>query len=105
MATLAEVQRNLLFLNTGPEQIPGLICMLLSSNGRDYGPYDKVLVLFNATTSNVLFRNDSLRGLALKLVEVQAKSCDPLVKQSSFDTSSGTASVPGLTTAVFVGRK
>ena len=40
------VQNQLTFLNTGPEQIPGLIVMRLTGDG---GPYSRILVAFNAT--------------------------------------------------------
>lgn len=102
--TLNEVQGNLHFLNSGPGQTPGLIVMKLDSNGGDYGRYKNILVVFNANNSQITFQNDTLKGLKLRLHPVQAKSTDAVVKQSSFDGKQGSATVPALTTAVFVGE-
>ena len=105
MATFAEVQNNLTFLNTGPSQIPGLIVMKLDANGGDYGPYKHVVVLFNATNSQVAFTDIRLKGLALHLHPVQRNSADPVTQESAFNSQQGTATVPALTTAVFVSEK
>jgi pullulanase len=43
-----------------------------------------------------------LEGLALHLHPVQRSSSDPATRQSTFNSKEGTASVPALTTAVFV---
>src|SRR5271168_5330416 len=102
MPTVAEVQQNLTFLNTGENQTPGLIVMKLDANGGNYGFYKHVVVLFNATNAPVTFSNGQLQGLALKLHPVQQSSSDPVTRQSTFNSNTGTATVPALTTAVFI---
>ena len=102
MPTFAEIQHNLTFLNTGPSQTPGLIVMKLDANGGNYGIYKHIVVLFNATNSAVTFTNSQLQGLALQLHPIQRSSSDPITRQSTFTSKTGTATVPALTTAVFV---
>ena len=102
MASFAEVQQNLTFLNTGPNQVPGLIVMRLDANSGNYGPYQHILVVFNATNEQVTFSDASLQGLHLRLHPVQRGSSDSLIRQSSFNSKAGTATVGALTTAVFV---
>ena len=102
MPTFGEVQQNLRFLNTGPNQIPGLIVMKLNANGVDYGPYKEIMVVFNATNQEVTFTDANLRGLRLHLHPIQQGSRDMLTRQSSFISGEGAATVPALTTAVFV---
>jgi len=102
MATFEEVQRNLNFLNTGQNQTPGLIVMKLDANGGNYGIYKHILVIFNATNAAVTFTDSRLQGLALHLHPVQRNSSDPTTRQSTFNSKEGTATVPALTTAVFV---
>jgi pullulanase len=102
MATLAEVQNNLHFFNTGTTQIPGLIVMKLDANGHDYGAYSHIVVVFNATLNPISFQNDQLRGLHLRLHPEEASSMDAATASSSANDKTGTVQVPGLTTAVFV---
>src|SRR5229473_663424 len=102
MHTLAEVQANLHFLNAGPSQTPGLIVMKLDANGGDFGRYQHIVVVFNATNGQLSFQNSTLMGLNLHLHPVQKDSTDRIVGQSSFNSQTGTVSVPALTTAVFV---
>jgi pullulanase len=102
MHTLAEVQANLHFLNAGPSQTPGLIVMKLDANGGDFGRYQHIVVVFNATNGQLSFQNSTLMGLNLHLHPVQKDSTDPIVGQSSFNSQTGTVSVPALTTGVFV---
>jgi pullulanase len=103
MKTFAEVQQNLTFLNTGQNQIPGVIAMLLKSNGGNYGgPYRKILVVFNGTTANTSISSSSLAGAHFQLHPVLRGSTDAATRQSTFQSSSGTATVPALTIAVFV---
>jgi pullulanase len=102
MPTFNEVQQNLTFLNTGPNQIPGVIVMKLSANGGNYGPYSDIVVLFNATKEQLTVSDASLQGMHLRLHPVQASSSDMLTRQSTFDSRKGAATVGALTTAVFV---
>jgi pullulanase len=105
MHTLAEVQANLHFLNAGPSQTPGLIVLKLDASGGDYGRYQHIVVVFNATNAQVSFQNSALAGLQLHLHPVQHHSSDPIVRQSSFNAETATFIVPGLTTAVFVAEQ
>ncbi|MBB5343316.1 pullulanase-type alpha-1,6-glucosidase [Tunturibacter empetritectus] len=102
MPTFEEVQRNLTFLNTGSNQTPGLIVMKLDANGGSYGIYKHIVVVFNATNASVTFTNTHLQGLGLHLHPVQRNSSDPETRLSTFNSKEGTATVPALTTAVFV---
>jgi len=102
MGTFNEVQQNLTFLNTGQNQTPGLIVMKLDAHGGNYGIYRHIVVLFNATNASVTFTDSRLQGLALHLHPVQRSSSDPITRQSTFNSKGGSATVPGLTTAVFV---
>jgi pullulanase len=102
MPTFAEVQQNLTFLNTGPNQTPGLIVMKLDANGGNYGIYKHIVVFFNATNASVTFTDSRLKGLALQLHPEQKNSSDAATRQSTFNSKTGTATVPALTTAVFV---
>jgi pullulanase len=102
MATSNEVQSNLSFLNTGQNQIPGLIVMKLDDHGRNYGGAHHVVVFFNGSNAPVTFTNDALQGLPLQLDSSQQQSSDPVLRQVRFSTKEGTAAIPALTTAVFV---
>ncbi len=102
METAAEVQNNLHFLNTGVDQQPGLIVMMLDANGGVYGPYTHIVAVFNATTDSITFQNESLKRIGLHLHPVQMESHDPVVRKSAINNATGTLNVPGLTTAVFV---
>jgi pullulanase len=104
MATLAEVQNNLHFLNTGSSQIPGLIVMKLDSNGGNYGIHHHIVVVFNGTLGTINFQNNQLKGLNLALHPLQTLSPDPQTQASSVNNATGTVTVNGLTTAVFVGQ-
>jgi pullulanase len=102
MATFEEIQQNLTFLNTGPNQTPGLIVMKLDANGGNDGVYKHIVVVFNATDAAVTFTDSRLQGLLLHLHPVQKNSSDPATRQSTFVSTAGTVTIPALTTAVFV---
>jgi pullulanase len=105
MKTFAEVQQNLTFLNTGQNQIPGVIAMRLKSNGGNYGHYRQILVIFNGTTTNTSISDPSLQGAHFQLHPVLHGSIDSATRQSTFQPSTGTATVPALTIAVFVSEQ
>jgi pullulanase len=102
MQTLAEVQSNLTFLNTGQTQIPGLIVERLDDHGSNYGRYHHIVVFFNAANTQVTFTDPSLQGMHLHLHPIQQGSSDATVKHSTFNSQQGASTIPALTTAVFV---
>jgi pullulanase len=104
MATLTEVQNNLHFLNTGSAQIPGLIVMKLDSNGGNYGMYQHIVVVFNGTLGTINFQNNQLKGLNFALHPLEKLSPDAQTQASSVNNATGTVTVDGLTTAVFVAQ-
>jgi pullulanase len=106
LRTAADVIQRLKFYNTGPNQVPGLIVMSLENTGggRLADPFDRVVVLFNATPETQRFAETAFSGAGFVLHPVQQASSDPLLKSSTYDSATGTFSVPGRTTAVFVVR-
>ncbi len=102
MRTAEEIKQNLVFLNAGSKQIPGLIVMQLNDTGNLDPNYDLIVTLFNADKKPVEFTAAELKGLPLTLHPVQAVSADESVREAAFDPATGTFKVPGRTTAVFV---
>ncbi len=100
--TAAKVQQNLTFLNTGPKQIPGVIAMKLSGALSPANPYKNIVVVFNGSGKDATVIDARLAGLNLSLHPVLAASTDPTVKTSRYAGNGVT--VPGLTTAVFIGK-
>lgn len=95
MRTLADVQKNLQFFNTGPRQIPGVIAMRL-------GEARGMVVVFNATATNISLQDDALKGRKLGLHPALLQLNDPALKSAKFNSTSGTVEAPALTTVVFV---
>lgn len=99
-----QIQERLRFHNTGPNQAPGLIVMTLDDRvGDDLDPnHDLVVVLFNANDEAQNFTLPELADAPMKLHPVQVVSADDRTRSSDYDRASGTFSVPGRTTAVWV---
>ncbi|MGB1286997.1 MAG: pullulanase-type alpha-1,6-glucosidase, partial [Aggregatilineales bacterium] len=104
LETANQVMERVVFHNTGAEQIPGIIVMSISDTiGEDLDPaHDMVVVVFNAGADTLDFTVDDLSGMSFELHPILADSSDETMQTSSFDSDSGTFSVPALTTAVFV---
>ena len=104
LETAAEVQQHLTFLNTGADQIPGLIIMRLDNVGANRldDAYDRILVIFNASLGQIQLGDPQYVGAAFQLHPVQAVSSDPVLRQATFNAATGVFSVPPRTTAVFV---
>lgn len=104
LRTEQDVIDRVVFYNTGTEQTPGLIVMSLSDLvGEDLDPnYDRIMVIFNATTETVSTHVEDAVGQAFELHPVFTNSTDAVVTTSSVDTATGTFTVPALTSAVFV---
>jgi hypothetical protein len=106
LPTAEEIIERVKFHNFGPDQIPGLLVMSLSDGATaDLDPqYDLIIVLFNADNDSMNYTMSDLEGAELALHPIQAASADPLVRTAAFDAAQKTFSVPGRTTAVFVGK-
>jgi pullulanase/glycogen debranching enzyme len=105
LTSAAEVEERLTYYNTGVDQVPGLIVMRLTDdvNGEDIDPsWEDIVVLINASPDEVEYTDLDFAAASLSLHPVQAASADPVVRGSSF--ALGTFTVPGRTSAVFVGR-
>jgi pullulanase/glycogen debranching enzyme len=105
LQTADQVERCLSFLNTGPNQTPGLIAMHLSDLDNLDTNYSDLLVFFNANPGSLNFGAEALAGQAYQLHPIQQSSSDPVVRNASFDPANATFTLPGRTTAVFILRK
>ena len=104
LTTAEQVQTKLQHLNTGADQIPGLLVMHLDDTvGDDVDPArERVVVLINATDAPQSYTVAQLAQKGLTLSAVQAAGADPVVKGATF--ADGTFTVPARTTAVFEER-
>ncbi len=106
MELASDIQERLTFHNTGPDQIPGLIVMGLwdighMTQGMDPN-YQLIVVLFNANDEAQTFTDEAFAGFEMELHPVLAESHDPVVRTAVFNPETGSFTVPGRTTAVFV---
>ena len=102
MPAAEQIGSSLHFIDTGATSTPGVIAYLLESRGKTGGPYRQILVVINATTQQEIVTDRSLIGQAFVLHPEQQNSADPATRTATFDSRSGSAQVPSLTTAVFV---
>ncbi|MBL8132129.1 MAG: pullulanase-type alpha-1,6-glucosidase, partial [Anaerolineae bacterium] len=104
LRTAEQITQVVRFPDAGAEQTPGLIVMELNDTvGESIDPsYAVVYVLFNAAPETVEYTLESAVGYPLMLHPVLATSSDPVVQEAAFNPDTGTFSVPGRTTAVFV---
>jgi pullulanase-type alpha-1,6-glucosidase len=96
LGSAREIQRRVSFPTGGPSQTPGVIVMAIE--GRQ-----DIVVVFNATPDRTTQTIPVLAGGGYALHPVQARGGDPVVKTSSYGSADGSFTVPGRTTAVFVG--
>jgi pullulanase/glycogen debranching enzyme len=102
LQTADEVERSLTFLNTGKSQVSGLIVMHLNNADNLDPNYNDILVLFNANKDALTFTDSGFNGQEYNLHPIQQNSVDPVVGTSVFDSATGSFTIPGRTTAVFV---
>jgi len=109
LRTAEDIMARVRFLNTGADQVPGLIVMEIEDELDGSKPLDpvnrRIVVLFNATTETVTFDSVAVKGVSLELHPIQVVSQDEVVKQASYDTQKARFSIPARTTAVFVERQ
>lgn len=101
LETAEQITAALSFYNNGPDQIPGLIVMHLRDVEEIDPAYDEIVVLFNAQPDEVTFSDPAFTGKDLALHSVQQVSTDERVRDSQFDSASGSFTIAGRTTAVF----
>lgn len=101
LRTADEIIERVTFLNTGVDQIPGVIVMRLSDAvGEEIDPnYSEIIVIFNAGVDDLSF-SDAMLDEVYTLHPIQATSNDPVVREATY--TDGVLSVPARTTAVFV---
>jgi len=102
LQTANKVERSVTFLNTGPNQIPGLIVMHLNDADNLDPNYNHIVVLFNANQAELNFADSGFIGKEYSLNPVQQNSADPVVRNAVFNSATGSFTIPGRTTAVFV---
>ncbi|MFF2780195.1 pullulanase-type alpha-1,6-glucosidase [Streptomyces sp. NPDC058052] len=91
LATTGQVQSALSFPLSGTDETPGVITMRLGD----------LVVVFNATPGETKQTVTGLAGTAHALHPVQANGSDAVTRSASYDTGSGTFTVPARTVAVF----
>lgn len=105
LETAADIQAKVRFLNTGTDQIPGLIVMHLTDDGPNVvdETYAHIVVVFNATLHEQWFHDRTCNDAAFELHPAQVSGS--IASTASFDAGQGIFKVPSYTTAVFVLRK
>ncbi|XP_038892369.1 pullulanase 1, chloroplastic [Benincasa hispida] len=109
LKTSNAIQRRVRFHNSGASLIPGLIVMSIE-DGHEGIPglsqldsiYSYIVVVVNARPTEISFPCPALRARTLQLHPIQLMSTDPIVKNSTYEPSTGCFMVPPRTTAVFV---
>ncbi|GAB3603566.1 pullulanase-type alpha-1,6-glucosidase [Microbacterium aureliae] len=98
------IQQKVSFPGSGPDAVPGVVTMLIDdTKGADVDPTRKAaLVAFNASPEPVTVVLSELAGRSFALTPAQARGSDTIVKQTSWDTATGTITIPARTAAVLV---
>ncbi|MCU1430907.1 MAG: alpha,6-glucosidase, pullulanase-type [Actinotalea sp.] len=98
------IQEKVTFPGSGPTSVPGVIAMHVDDTvGQDVDPaLDGLLVVFNASDEPVQVPVAELAGATYALSPVQAGGSDAVVRQTSWDSATGTVTVPARTVAVLV---
>ncbi|WP_394215041.1 pullulanase-type alpha-1,6-glucosidase [Brachybacterium vulturis] len=101
----ALIKEKVTFPNAGPDATAGLLVMRVDDTAGevDVDPeLDGLVTVFNASDEPITEAIDGMAGLEYQLHEVQANGADEIVKGASWDTASGTVTIPAHTVAVFV---
>ncbi len=101
------IRQKVTFPGAGPEATPGLLVMRVDDTvGEDADPaLDGLVTVFNASDETITEQIEGMTGLEYTLHPVQAEGADPVVKESTWDTASGTVTIPAHTVAVFIAKQ
>jgi pullulanase-type alpha-1,6-glucosidase len=106
LRTGAEIQQQVRFENTGPNQIPGVIVMhILDERYAVVGGETDALVIFNASDEQQRFVSDTFKDVPFELHPVLKESADAALRTASFEAGSGAFIVPARSTAVFMAKR
>ncbi|MBI5945566.1 MAG: pullulanase-type alpha-1,6-glucosidase [Chloroflexi bacterium] len=100
LQTGEQIKQSVSFLNTGTEQVPGLIVLRLNDAVGLDANVQEIMVLFNARPDAVAFSDASFSEKDYALHAIQQNSVDTIAKSASF--TNNTFNIPARTTAVFV---
>lgn len=98
------IQQKVTFPDSGPSAQAGVVTMHIDDTvGRDVDRrLDAVLTVFNASDEPVTVELPELAGDRYTLSSVQRHGADDVVKQTTWDTATGSVTVPARTVAVLV---
>lgn len=101
------IKQKLWFLNTGPEQVVGLVVMVLDDEVGEAcdSPFCRIVVAFNGSHQQLSYSDASFGHYDLQLHPLLRNGYDPLLEQASFDRSHGSISVPGFSCVVWVEQR
>ncbi|MET4226044.1 pullulanase-type alpha-1,6-glucosidase [Oerskovia enterophila] len=101
------INQKVTFPDAGTGQTPGVIVMSIDDTiGKDVDKeLDGTLVVFNASPEPVTQTVAGLAGREYALSPVQADGADPVVRTTTWDTATGTVTVPARSVAVLVEPK
>lgn len=104
LASAADVQRRLVFHNTGPSQDPALIVGHLDGRGLAGAAFAEVLYVLNAAPGARTVEVPALRGRAYRLHPVQAApgAAEHRAREATWDAAAGRLTVPGRSAVVWV---
>ncbi len=107
LRTADDVMARLSFHNTGPEQLPGVIVMMLRDDLPDMpsvgGESARLLVVFNASPRRASVSVPEAAGLPWLLHPAQSGGVDAETLRGAYlTTANGRVTVPALSTAVFM---
>jgi pullulanase/glycogen debranching enzyme len=106
LETAAQIKEQVKFYNTGANQVPGVIAMLLSDSSANLDANaEMILVIFNTNTASKTLTLPELKNADFALHSLQKNSTDARVKESTADNTKGEFAVPARTAAVFVASK
>ena len=106
LRTAADIKARLSFLNTGSAQEPTVLVGRVDGVGYPGANFDELVYLINVDKTAKQLTLPTLAGHALQLhpVHTAAGAVDARARQASFDSSTGSFSVPARTAVVFVAR-
>ncbi|CAM6125988.1 unnamed protein product [Calypogeia fissa] len=103
------IQARLKFHNAGPAGMPGVIMMSVVDGDKGKpglaqldATYRRVVVVLNARPTELVTQIQCFKFISLSLHPVHTTSHDKVVQTSSFESETGTFTIPARTTAVFV---